>query len=448
MINELAKSAPSRRAFLIGGASVPAAAVAAKPSATMEERVAADLKTYMDFGDKQSGGVGDRACGEWLAGELERAGFAVQRQAFTAPFFEPVRCELACGEAKAAVWAQPVVVPTGPAGVTGRLVQVDAAGQADAPLAGAIALIDLPGGRLSSAIAKPIRGPITAALAAGARAVVAITNGPTGQLIALNADGREPMFERPVALLAPRDAAPFRAAAMGGVTATLVVDGRGGRRPAFNLIGRIDRKRKRWIVVSTPRSGWFTCAGERGGGIAAWLWLARWASRAVTAHNLAFICNSGHEYEYLGAAEALKVLPPKPADTHFWLHLGANVAARDWHEFPDPWRPLPSVDPQRYLSVSPPLVELARQAFSGHAGYEAPYPSTALAAGELVEILAAGYPSAAGVFGVHRFHHVAEDDARCVSATSVAETAAAFQRFLGKVIETTPGTGDVVRSQT
>jgi hypothetical protein len=426
------KAETSRRSFLAGSAALPGAAVArAQPAADLEQ-VRADLETYIGFGNKQSGGRGDQACGEWMAGELARNGFAVERQAFTAPFFEPTRCELTAERTTATVWAQPIVIPTGPNGVSGRLMRVEPNGPASeaGALSGAIALLNLPHARHSSAAAKPIHEAVNRVFAAGARAAVVVTNGPTGKLIALNADGRQPMFDRPVALLAPDSAAPFLSAADRRGAATLVLDGRSGRRPAFNFIGRLDRKQPRWIVVSTPRSGWFTCAGERGGGVATWLWLARWASRAPTSYNFAFLCNSGHEYEYLGAAEALKVLPPKPADTHFWLHLGANVASRDWHELTMPWRPLPSIDPQRYLSVSPALVDAVKRVFEGHVGYEAPYSTDQLAAGELVEIARAGYTNAAGVFGTHRFHHVADDDLRCVSSASVAATANAFQRFV------------------
>jgi hypothetical protein len=242
------------------------------------------------------------------------------------------------------------------------------------------------------------------------------------------------MFDGPVALLAPENAEPFLAAAMHRAPATMIVRGNGGRRPAFNFVGRIDRGKPRWWVVSTPRSGWYGCAGERGPGIAAWLWLARWASRAVQSRNLAFVCNTGHEYEYLGASAALEAFTPRPADTQIWLHLGANVAARDWHEAVGQWRPLPSVDTQRFLSVSPSLLPLAREVFAGYPGLEAPYSSDTLSAGELTEIIAAGYAPAAGVFGIHRYHHVAEDDARCVSAASVAATAAAFQRLMERLI--------------
>src|SRR3546814_8997385 len=105
-------------------------------------------------------------------------------------------------------------------------------------------------------LAKHARGPIEAAFAGGARAAVAITNGPTGQVIALNTDGRKPMFGGPVALLAPADADPFLAAAMQRTEARLTIDGKGCRRPAFNLVGRIDRGKGRWLAISTPRSGW------------------------------------------------------------------------------------------------------------------------------------------------------------------------------------------------
>jgi len=422
----------TRRGFLAASAALPATAAMAKAPEDRHARVADDLAKYIGFGSKNAGGPGDNACGEWLAGELAGLGFEIERQDVSTPWFEPERCELVSGAATAKIWPQPIVVQTGAGGVTGPLVRIDANRQVSGSLAGAIALIDLPHARWSTAMVKPFREPVTAAFAAGAKAVVAITNGPTGKIIALNADGREPMFAGPVALLAPEDAKPFLGAAMRGEAATLTVTGKAGRRPAFNFIGRIDRGKKKWLAVSTPRSGWYGCAGERGPGIAAWLWMARWASKSVLSHDLAFVCNTGHEYENLGAAEALKATAPPPADTHFWLHLGANVASRDWHDLTG--QPLPSVDTQRFLSVSPALVPLARAVFEGHAGLEAPYTTDMLNAGELIEIVAAGYKNVAGVFGLHRYHHVAGDDARCVHAPLVASTAAAFQQLIERAI--------------
>jgi len=428
----------SRRAVLGAGALLPlaGAAVAAEPTrSSMSDPsiLEADLLRYVGFGVKRAGGPGDAACGEWLAGELERAGYRIQRQTFSAPFFETRRAELASGPARASVYPQPIVIATGAEGVSGPLVRVDSAGRFGRSLEGAIALIDLAHARWSSLLSPGARRPIEAAFAAGAKAAVAITNGPTGKVIALNADGRGPMFKGPVALLAPESAGDFLAAAVEGREARLVIEGQGGRRPAFNFVGRLDRGKGRWLAVSTPRSGWFACGAERGPGVAVWLDLARWAISALPEHDLAFICNTGHEYEYLGAAEAMKAIAPPPAATDFWLHLGANVAARDWHETPGQPTPLPSVDSQRFLSLSPSLLPLARRVFAGQAGFEAPVSSEVLAAGELVEVIKAGYSPAAGVFGIHRYHHVAEDDERCLNVAATVAAANGFRRLVAEM---------------
>lgn len=426
---------PQRRTLLLAGAALPFSAAAAAMPAGERSRamIEADLQRYVGFGLKPAGGPGDTACGEWLAGELQAAGYAVERQTFSAPFFETARAELACGEATAPVHPQPIVVPTGPEGVAGPLVRIDAAGRFSGSMAGAIALADLAFARWSSMLSPGARGPVEKAFAAGAKAVVAITNGPTGKVIALNADGRKPMFAGPVALLAPEQAQPLLTAAIERREARLVLEGQGGRRPAFNFVGRLDRGRGRWLAISTPRSGWFTCAAERGPGVACWLDLARWAPKALPGFDLAFICNTGHEYEYLGAAEAMKAIAPPPAATRFWLHLGANVAARDWRELGGKATPLPNVDAQRVLSISPDLLPLARTLFAGQPGYEDPVSSAVLSAGELDEVIKAGYAPAAGTFGIHRFHHVAEDDARCLHPAATLAAAQGFRKLLTAV---------------
>lgn len=432
----------SRRAFLGASAMVPLAATAASAQTNGQTgappsdptTIEADLLRYVGFGDKRAGGEGDNACGDWLAAELELAGYVVERQTFEAPYFEASRSELICGEAKVGVHPQPIVRTTGADGVAGPMVRVDGAGRFAGPMEGAIALVDLAFARWSSLMSRAIRGPVEAAFAAGAVAAVIITNGPTGKVIALNADGREPMFAGPIALLAPDEAGPFLAGAMQSSEARLIIQGEGGRRPAFNLVGRLDRGRAQWLAVSTPRSGWTVCAAERGPGVAAWLDVARWAPSALPDHDLAFICNTGHEYEYLGAAEAMHAIAPAVEATRFWLHIGANVAARDWHELPGSWSPLPNVDPQRVLSISPELLALAREIFAGQIGYEAPVSSAVLSAGELDEVIRAGYTPAAGVFGIHRYHHVAGDDERCLNPAGTAAAAAGFRRLIQAVV--------------
>ena len=387
-------------------------------------RVQADLVRYEGFGSKASGGPGDEASGVWLAGALQALGFEVERQALQVPFFEAEAVELALGDQSVSVLAQGPVRLTPPGGLSAPLVRLEGE-EAQAAARGAIAVVRLPHRRWSTRRSGAIRNAVDAAARSRVGALVLITDGPSGEALALNAevDAVEPF---PILAVGARDGERLSAAAARGEAARLRIEGRAGRRSAYNLVCRLERGAGRRLVVSTPRSGWFGCMGERGGGVAAWLGLARWASRACPL-DLTFVATSGHEYENHGGEVFLhSAMAPRPEETALWVHLGAALAERDWHEVD--WRlaPLPSVDPQRFLVARPQLVERLRGAFAGQPGLEAVYDDAAGAGGELGEILAAGYPSVFGVLGAHRFHHSPNDDMRCVDAGQVAATGRAL----------------------
>ncbi|HLZ76668.1 hypothetical protein [Phenylobacterium sp.] len=427
---------PSRRGLLAGAGLVgltaagPAAASAAAEAATLQ----ATLERYHGFGVKASGGPGDTACGAWLEGELGKLGYACRRQAFEVPFFEPRQATLTCGEAKALVIPQAIVAPTGPPGLTAPLKLASAPGG----LAGAIAVLDLPSQRWVA-----MGGFVAEAVRRGAAGVVLVTNGPTGEAIALNVSTHRPAIDKPVALLAPKDAKPFLAAAAEGRNATLVLDGQGGgaaRRPAFNLIARLDRGAAKTLVISTPRSGWFGCAAERGSGLAVWLSLAQWLAKANHGVNVELLATSGHEYEYLGGEHYLAEAAPAPEKTRLWVHIGASAAARDWHELAAGLKPLPSADSQRVLTATADILDPTRAAFRGISGLEATYlADKAMAGGELVNVMNAGYRTAIGLYGSHRYFHTPGDDLRCVSGELAQPVAAAFRAAINDALATAQG---------
>ncbi|MGA0607712.1 hypothetical protein ACO2Q0_17100 [Phenylobacterium sp. VNQ135] len=405
-----------------------AAADPAEPWVGVDPRwLQAALERYAGFGDKASGGAGDTACGAWLEAELSGLGYVCRRQGFEVPTFEPRASTLSMVGARASVIPQAHAAPTGPQGVTGPLRLAASGGD----LNGAIALIVLPYKRWVSLVDPLAARPMAEAFARGAAAAVLVTTGPTGEAVALNVSTRRPAYARPAAILAPKDAAPFLAAAAEGRAATLILDGIGDTRQAFNLVGRRDRKAAKTVVISTPRSGWFGCAAERGSGLVVWLALAHWLARADLGVNVELAANSGHEYEYLGGEHYLETLAPKPADTRLWLHIGACAATRDWHEFGPVLRPLPSADAQRVLTATPDLIGAVRPAFAGITGLEATLEANAATAGgELTNVLKAGYRSAIGLYGAHRFFHTRGDDMRCTSGDLVAPVAGAFRAAL------------------
>lgn len=379
------------------------------------------LERYAGFGDKAAGGPGDVACGEWIEGELKALGYACERQPFDVPAYEGEAPTLSIDGAKATLIPQAIVTPT--PDLTGRLF-VPNRGQ------GEIALLVLPYARWSTAKGE-VERRVKVAMAAGAKAAVIVTTGPTGEALALNTPADQPLFDIPAAVLAPRDAAPFMEAAAKGATATFAMSGRSFRRPAWNVTATLKRGTGKWLVISTPRSGWFGCVGERGSGLAVWLQLVAWAAKAKLPVNLALVATSGHEYEYAGGEQFIEHLAPKPADTALWVHIGANVAARDWHERGPLLSPLPSADPQRFLLASPHLVAACKAAFAGQPGLEQTYPADPkVAAGELASILRSGYDPVMGIFGSHRFHHARGDDLRCVSPALIPPVADAFAQVI------------------
>jgi hypothetical protein len=160
----------NRRALLGAGALLSVTGASANAAPPPGKTLEADLLKYVGFGEKRAGGSGDTACGDWLAGELEKSGYKVDRQSFSAPFFNANRAELTLDGATVPVYPQPIVMPTGPEGVSGPLVRIDSAGRFSGSLDGAIALLDLPSARWSSMLAAAVRGPINTAFAAGAKA--------------------------------------------------------------------------------------------------------------------------------------------------------------------------------------------------------------------------------------------------------------------------------------
>lgn len=375
-------------------------------SAELLAGLAADLVQHAEFGDKVSAGPGDAATAAWIAGRLRRLGYDVQEQAVDVPFFEPAACELAVDGTVAPVYWQSPVRPTPPQGITAPLAAMHAPFEA-ADAAGCITLLVLPHARHAS-IDSPLVAPLVdAAVAAGAQALVIVPTGPSDEVVALNAPiDREPP-SLPIAVLAPRLAEPFLRAVRTRASATLVLHGRASRRSTANVIGTL-RRGPRWLCLSTPRTGWFTCSSERGTGTAAWLAMAAWAVRRFPEHSLFALNTGAHEYRFAGTAQAM-THAPSPADTIVWAHLGAALAARDRLAFRGRSIPMKSADPNRFTMATEALRPAAAAAFSGLSGLEQVLPPIE-GVSELGEIVAHGYHHAFAVLGLPTFFHTPRDD--------------------------------------
>lgn len=412
------------------GSAVASAAETATAPETGSDLIENDIQRYIGFGAKASGGAGDMASGEWIAQELAKAGYGVERAVFEAPYFDQTIAQLRIAGRKADLIPQAIVQQTSGDGVKGTLFHFDPERPSTIP-AKAIVLVDLPKRAWSTATDPVIRRAIAVCVDAAAAGIVLITNGSTGEAIALNAPADAPLSSIPTACLAPRDAAPFLLAARTQGEATLLLVGRAGRRPAFNIMGRWTAPgASKKVIVTTPRSGWLTCAAERAPGIAAWLDLMRWLPTSGLELDVVFSSNSGHEYENLGAAHQVAGRLPRPEETALFLLFGASIVTKATVEQDGHLRILSRPSEKRACIVTAQQAARARQYFAGWAGWTDPAIITDGGAGEAGTAIKAGYPNVIGLIGGNPYHHVASDTGAIVDADHVRQIAHASRRLI------------------
>lgn len=363
-----------------------------------------DVFTYDALGLHRSASAADEATSDWLINRLGSVGFTVERQYFPCPTVDLIEHRIECGDQvfEALPAWPPIFTPA--EGLGGALAE---AGADD--LNGCIALLVLPYGGASWA-AGGKREAVLEVIRRGALGVIVINEGPSSDIIALNADPCAPPWPVPVLIAAARDRAALEAAASEGARMRLVCVGR--NEPDARASNVVARRRSggRRLVVSTPKSGWFRCAAERGSGVAIFLALAKTLAQEGEA-DLTFIATSGHELAYAGARAFLHEQAP-PLDVDLWLHLGANVAAQQVCVAAGAVLPSGGAAMPRFATVSPELMTPVRQAFSALQGYSEPrLLAESTTAGEVQLFYAAGYKPQIGLVGMSQLFHTPSDRA-------------------------------------
>jgi hypothetical protein len=363
-----------------------------------------DVVKWSEFPGHQTGSDGDLATGDWIAERLKSAGLDVEFQNYSFPLFSLEQSSLKV--AGHAVECFPAWIPaaTGTTPVSGSLVSFSSDAAAVDRYADKIVLfpaaeVQKPGFFFNAM--KVVQG--------GATSLILITPHPAGVVTALNSGppyNRQPQ-PRPTLLVGAQDFEWLEKAASTGQTATVQITGE--FRPqgkARNVIARVNRRNNRWIVVSTPASGWFRCAGERGSGVAVFLGLAQWAASLKTDCNWLFCATSGHELGHAGMLHLLESgALPEPKMTNCFLSLGASVTAREWERVEKSWRPLDRLSRDLQLVSTVNLADVVRPAFASILQVKA---TDQPEGGELRHVMSKGY-AAIGLFGAHFWFHTKKD---------------------------------------
>ncbi len=386
-----------------------------------------DVVRYDRLGIHRTGTPGDQATSAWVAEELRAAGYEVRLDTY--PLRQYMLEEASLNVDGKQIDCFPFWYPhdTGEGPLEARLARLDEGARSNA-LRGRIAYAEAPeqNWRLD------LEGMVDQALRGGAVALVVMIPSPSGEPPAQNAPAphNQTPHAIPALIVGQKSAAALRKAAEERAPARLVIRGRDvPQAESSNVVATLKRGGK-WIVVTTPLSGWFTCAGERGPGVALFLGLARWAAARDGEHSLMFLGNTGHELDQIGAHHSLEGSAPPPEDVAMWIHLGASITARAYAEEEGKYRPLDRLHAGGNLVGTEALGPILETAFA-----EVPdlQPRTSGPVfGELRQFMDAGY-NAYGFFGSFLYFHTPLDTGAVTSPELLGPIGAAIVRTIEAV---------------
>jgi hypothetical protein len=428
----------NRRELMTGACAIAftGCAPSAKTTATADPFQGAllmnDVETYVGFGTHRTGSPGDRATSDWFANHFRALGYTVEQTDVTCPNADTTVARLTSGEIVLNGFAQPPLAFTPDTGVTASVAMWNAASPEN--VKGRIACVYIEReGPLSPSAAY--RAAFQHVAAAGAIGIIGVISSPSGELVAINT----PLgmtLETPVLLVGEKDRATLDALILSAQPATLTITGPGGERTGVNTVAKRGKQGDPWVIISTPQSGWFTCGGERGPGIAVHRALATWAAAQTFPVRWLFIATSGHEWVDAGAEIFHDAQAPGPEETVLWCHLGASFGARAYDETVDGLVPLDTPNLTRTLMATKDLIPICEVAFAGQPVIEkalAADPKTAL--GEYRLVLAEGYPSGVGFWGGNAHFHTPIDDASTTTPEIMAPIAKAIAQAIGQKLE-------------
>lgn len=400
------------------------------PDPLSGDQLFADVAKYVSFGIHRTAHPGDIETAKWIAESLEQAGLDVELKTWPLRQFFLKECSLVVGgeEFDSFPGWYPNTEP-----VTGTLAHYNRKDPSN--LKGNIAYAGSEVGFASQStrlfkIAEAVRDEGAIALV-----IVGQAQGDSGLIAAGNArqkgDGLEyhqSPLPIPTILVASDDNAKLAAAAARGATVSINIEGEDkADAKAHNVVGVLNRGEK-WIVITTPLSGWFTCGGERGPGIAMFLGMARLFAQQDTEHSLAFIAHSGHELNFLGAHYTLDEYLPayniNPENVTIWCHLGTSISTRTWERVGNDYKPLDQrktsflIGPEEVLPLLQTAFKDIDKLNMGTAVY-----------GEMKTIVNAGY-TVFWFFGSNYFLHTAQDTEKETSPELLEPIARAIADFI------------------
>lgn len=287
------------------------------------------LLAYTTYAPYRTGTDGAANVAAWIGTTLSSFGYQVSIEEYPFPRFVTQQAALAVGGFAPTAFPLYYSGSTGAAGVDGPLLDVGAGQQAIAGESGAVAYAQVP---LTQGSAPTLDSVIATAGTAGAKAlVVSFGGGPENEVVVPDVDFRTGLCGLPVLIVGKQDGQTL--SSLSGSTAHFVLDAQLQDAVYRNVIATLPGSGSGTILVGTPSNGWFTAAGERGGGVGGLLTLARYfAARGPYSPTLKFIALGGHEVGYAGLRAYTQAHTDELPQIGAYVHLGASIATEAYTE--------------------------------------------------------------------------------------------------------------------
>ncbi len=304
-------------AALPAWALLPSIAGQLRPPDALHARISDLIATYDAQGLHRTATPVDTASAEWLRGLAAHAGGDARLELFAVDRVDIATARLVAGDRT--IEGLPFFDGgfTGRAGIAGRL------GPMGSPADLALVTLD------RAAIGTEGQSIAGLRRQASVRAIVAVTSCGAPGLCPSNARSFSEPFGAPVLQIGSEHQAFLEQVARDGTPVTVVATATRTPAQAVNVVATVAGQRPDLapVVVITPRSGWWQCASERGGGLACWVETLRAVSAAKALRPAIFLASSGHELGHQGLDAFLHAQPTLVTDASAWLHLGASIGA-------------------------------------------------------------------------------------------------------------------------
>ncbi len=281
----------------------------------MQQRAARVIREYDMQGFHRTGTQADNLSGRWLAGLVREYGLKPSQGSFSLRRVDPQTGFLLIGNIR--IEGLPVFDGgfTKNNGIVGQIGPLGSGTE--------IGLVEMPPNAEYGPNYEKMRRE------SKHRAIVLVTRGSRPGLCPINASSFNNPYGLPILQVSSVESGWLKQQAEKKAGAKIVVSAKRTGVRAFNVIARIKGSDPKLapLVLMTPRSAWWQCASERGGGLVCWLEAMRALAKSKPDRDCLFVATSGHEIGHLGLDAFIDDNRNLVKNARLWIHFGANIGA-------------------------------------------------------------------------------------------------------------------------